>query len=59
MTRITNSTLKRLLLIEKNDYELCRQYENNIENAKIIRLDITEKNMVSKINIINVLYFIL
>lgn len=59
MTRITNSTLKRLLLIEKNDYELCKQYENNIENAKIIRLDITEKNMVSKINIINVLYFIL
>lgn len=48
--RISNSILKHVLIIEKNDLELCSQYMINIENAKAFRLSITEKNLVSKNN---------
>lgn len=48
IVKITNSTCKRLSLIEEKNNDYIHQLETNEENTKNLRIDLAEKNIVSE-----------
>lgn len=47
INKISSAALKRLVLIEKNNFELLKLFKTNEENTKIFRLETTENYIVS------------
>jgi len=47
INKISSASLKRLALIEKNNFELLKLFKNNEESTKNFRLETTKNYTVS------------